>query len=75
MLVCSRQRWCRDGFTIYTLIPAVVYLLSAIPFFTYDLVGEKRETMLRELKQRRAGRIEQPEEEDQGCFRDGEYEK
>lgn len=30
--------------------------------------------MLRELKQRRAGRIEQPEEEDQGCFRDGEYE-
>ena len=65
----------RRIFTIYTLIPAVVYLLSAIPFFTYDLVGEKRETMLRELKQRRAGRIEQPEEEDQGCFRDGEYEK
>lgn len=27
----------RRIFTIYTLIPGVVYLLSAIPFFTYDL--------------------------------------
>lgn len=45
--------------TIYTLVPAVVYLLSALPYVTYDLVGEKRETVLRELNERRADRAEQ----------------
>lgn len=30
-----------------------VYLLSALPYVTYDLVGEKRETVLRELSERR----------------------
>lgn len=38
---------------IYALVPAVVYLLSALPYVTYDLVGEKRETVLRELSERR----------------------
>lgn len=41
-------------FTVYALIPAVIYLLSALPYFAYDLVGEKRETVLRELSERRA---------------------
>lgn len=39
---------------IFALIPGIIYLLSAIPFFFYDLIGEKRERMRRELEDRRA---------------------
>lgn len=42
--------------TIFSLVPGIIYLLSAIPFFFYDLVGEKRERMHRELAQRRESR-------------------
>lgn len=42
-------------FMIHTLVPAIIYLLSAVPIFFYDLVGEKREHVLRELRERRAG--------------------
>lgn len=41
-------------FMVYTLLPGVLFILSAIPFFFYDLVGEKRDRMRRELTQRRA---------------------
>lgn len=43
---------------IFTLVPAVIYLLSAVPFRFYDLVGEKRERMRRELEQRRGNAVE-----------------
>lgn len=38
---------------IYALLPAIAYFLSALPFWSYDLVGEKRETVLRGLQERR----------------------
>ena len=39
--------------TIFALVPGIIYLLSAIPFFFYDLVGEKRAHMRQELEERR----------------------
>lgn len=39
--------------TVFSLTPAVMSLLSAIPLFFYDLVGEKRARMFRELEARR----------------------
>lgn len=38
---------------IVTIIPAVLNLLSLIPFIFYDLEGEKLDTIHRELAQRR----------------------
>lgn len=40
-------------FAIFTVIPAAFGVLSVLPFIFYDLVGEKRETMVRELKARK----------------------
>jgi len=40
-------------FVILTLIPAVMYILSAVPYFFYDLTGEKRQRMRDELEERR----------------------
>lgn len=37
----------------YFLIPALGFLLAAIPYFFYDFVGEKRERILGELQQKR----------------------
>lgn len=48
-------------FTAFALVPAIIYLLSALPCFAYDLVGEKRETVLRGLEERRAGAAQQKE--------------
>lgn len=39
--------------TIFALVPGIIYLLSAIPFLFYDLIGAKRERMRRELEERR----------------------
>lgn len=47
---------------MFTLIPGIVYLLSAIPYFFYDLVGEKKAAMLRELAQRRGDIPNQPQD-------------
>lgn len=40
-------------FVLFALVPGVFYLLSAVPLFFYDLVGEKLERMRRELNVRR----------------------
>lgn len=40
-------------FLILTLIPAVMYTLGAVPYFFYDLIGEKRQRMRDELEMRR----------------------
>lgn len=38
---------------LFTIVPAILGLLNLIPLLFYDLVGEKKETMLRELAERR----------------------
>lgn len=43
-------------FIILTLVPAVMYGLSALPYLFYDLTGEKRQRMRTELEERRAKR-------------------
>ena len=43
-------------FVLFALVPGVFYLLSALPLFFYDLVGEKLATMRAALQQRRAER-------------------
>lgn len=39
---------------IYTIIPAAFVVLQAVPIFFYDMVGEKKENITKELMQRRA---------------------
>ena len=43
-------------FAMTTIVPALLGLFSLIPIMFYDLVGEKRETMYRELGEMRAKR-------------------
>lgn len=38
---------------IYTIIPAVFVVLQALPIFFYDMVGEKKENITKELMKRR----------------------
>jgi len=38
---------------IYTIIPAVFVVLQAVPIFFYDMVGEKKARITRELMERR----------------------
>lgn len=38
---------------IYTIIPAVFVVLQAVPIFFYDMVGEKKENITKELMKRR----------------------
>lgn len=40
-------------FLILALVPAIMYVLSAVPYFFYDLTGEKRQQMRAELEERR----------------------
>lgn len=39
---------------IYTIIPAAFVVLQAVPIFFYDMVGEKKENIVKELIERRA---------------------
>lgn len=43
---------------IFTLVPGICIALSAVPFFFYDLNGEKREEMLEALQERRESQSE-----------------
>ena len=38
---------------IYTIIPAIFVVLQAVPILFYDMVGEKKEMITKELAQRR----------------------
>lgn len=38
---------------IYSLIPAIIRLLSAVPIFFYNIIGDERQKMFNELKNRR----------------------
>lgn len=40
---------------IYSIIPVMVRILSTVPVLFYNIVGEERETMLKELRQKRNG--------------------
>lgn len=41
-------------FSLVSLVPGISLLLCSIPIFFYDLVGEKKNTITRELNERRA---------------------
>ena len=43
-------------FSLVTLVPGVSLMLCAIPIFFYDLVGEKKERITRELAEQRAAK-------------------
>ncbi|MDD4316799.1 MAG: hypothetical protein PHC84_06555, partial [Clostridia bacterium] len=43
----------KSMFSLVTLLPAAGMLLSVIPIFFYDLIGEKKEKVTRELFERR----------------------
>ncbi len=38
---------------IYTIIPAIFVVLQAVPIFFYDMVGDKKENIIKELMKRR----------------------
>ena len=38
---------------IYTIIPAIFVVLQAVPIFFYDMVGDKKENITKELMKRR----------------------
>jgi Na+/melibiose symporter-like transporter len=51
----------RGGFfMMISLIPAVSLFLCVIPMFFYDLDGEKKERVTRELAERRAAAADTP---------------
>ena len=63
----------RNGmFMLVTIVPAVSLLLCCIPLFFYDLVGEKREKMLEDLKEARKARGIAIEETTQTTKKTGE---
>ena len=41
-------------FALVTIVPGISLLLCAIPIFFYDIVGEKKDKITRELAQQRA---------------------
>ena len=43
-------------FSLITIVPGVSLMLCAIPIFFYDIVGEKKATITRELAEKRAAR-------------------
>ena len=43
-------------FSLVTIVPGVSLLLCAIPIFFYDLVGEKKARITRELAEQRAAK-------------------
>ena len=48
---------------IYTIIPAVFVILQAVPILFYDMVGEKKERIVKELMERRAAAESESEAE------------
>ena len=48
----------RGFFSIISIIPAISLLIAIIPMLFYDLTGEKKETVMRELSERRAAEEE-----------------
>lgn len=46
-------------FLILALVPAIMYVLSAVPYFFYDLTGEKRQQMRAELEERRRRAVQE----------------
>jgi len=47
-------------FSLVSLVPAISLLVCVIPMLFYDLTGEKKERVMRELAERRAKEAEQP---------------
>ncbi len=45
-------------FFAYTALPGILALLSVIPMFKYDIVGEKKQMISAELRKRRAAKAE-----------------
>ena len=43
-------------FSLVTIVPGVSLLLCSIPIFFYDLVGEKKQKITRELAEMRAAK-------------------
>ena len=43
---------------IYTTIPAVFVVLQAVPIFFYDMVGEKKDNIVKALMEKRAAETE-----------------
>jgi Na+/melibiose symporter-like transporter len=39
---------------IYTIIPAVFVILQGVPILFYDMVGEKKDNIIKALQERRA---------------------
>ena len=51
----------RNIYAMYTIIPALLGIVGILPMLFYDLVGEKRETMFRELDKKRAAKVKEVE--------------
>ena len=45
-------------FFAYTAVPGILALLSIIPMFKYDIVGEKKQKISKALQQRRGTKEE-----------------
>ena len=43
-------------FALITIVPGISLLLCAIPLFFYDIVGDKKEKITKELAEQRAAR-------------------
>ncbi|NLA76944.1 MAG: hypothetical protein GX851_03805, partial [Clostridiales bacterium] len=52
----------RNIFAMNSIVPALLGTIGIIPMLFYDLVGEKRERMLRELDERRAEKVREATE-------------
>ena len=48
---------------IYTIIPAIFVIFQGLPILFYDMVGEKKERIVKELMERRAAAAESTDAE------------
>ncbi len=55
--VAQTEATKRKIFAMNSIVPALLGTIGIIPMLFYDLVGEKRERMLRELDERRAEKV------------------
>lgn len=55
--VAQTERTKRNIFAMNTIVPAVLGLLGIVPMLFYDLVGDKRETMMHEIELRRLEKV------------------